>query len=151
MKVGAIFLLALITPNLAKNFGSIWISGPNPFWNQKVYVVGSDWVQSHITMEDNGFTLHGGGKIYFASQPHDGFDSNMFWQANLDNKHFSYKIDVSNVGCHCNAAGYFVKMPGHKAGDGRDYYCDAQKANDMNCPEYDTFEGNKYTMAGKYL
>ena len=28
------------------------------------------------------------------------------------NKEFSYDVDVSNVGCHCNAAAYFIDMPG---------------------------------------
>ena len=27
-------------------------------------------------------------------------------------KEFSYSVDVSNVGCHCNAAAYFIDMPG---------------------------------------
>ena len=31
----------------------------------------------------------------------------------------------SSVGCHCNAAGYFIGMPGPNGGDGGDYYCDA--------------------------
>merc|ERR1712228_856437 len=62
-------------------------------------------------------------------------------------------IDVSQVGCHCNAAGYFIQMPGHggdqnpNPGGGGDYYCDANQGNDIYCPEYDTYEGNKYTMA----
>ena len=30
------------------------------------------------------------------------------------NKEFSYDVDVSNVGCHCNAAAYFIDMPGAK-------------------------------------
>jgi len=29
---------------------------------------------------------------------------------------------------------------------GGDYYCDANFVNNNFCPEYDTFEGNKYTM-----
>merc|ERR1712058_163544 len=29
-----------------------------------------------------------------------------------------------------------------------DYYCDANFGNNIWCPEYDTYEGNKYTMAG---
>ena len=57
-------------------------------------------------------------------------------------------IDVSNVGCHCNSAAYFIKMPGNNPGDGGDYYCDANLGNNIWCPEYDTWEGNKYTMAG---
>ena len=146
MKVGAIFLLVayLVTPNLAKNFGAVSFEGAD----SQVYVVGPDWTGDFLTMEADGFTLHGGGRIYFASQPNDGWDSNMFWQTPLDNKHFSYKIDVSNVGCHCNSAAYFIKMPGNNPGDGGDYYCDANFGNNIWCPEYDTWEGNKYTMAG---
>merc|ERR1711892_355311 len=60
---------------------------------------------------------------------------------------FSYSVDVSNVGCSCNAAAYFINMPGNNAGDG-DYYCDANFGNNIWCPEYDTSEGNKYTIAG---
>ena len=90
MKVGAIFLLAfnLITPNLAKNYGSIPFEGAD----SQVYVVGPDWTGDFLTIDDEGFTLHGGGRIYFASQPNDGWDPNMYWQTPLDNKHFSYKI-----------------------------------------------------------
>jgi len=146
-KVGvvAVFILTLnlITPNLAKNYGSIPFEGAD----SQVYVVGPDWTGDFLTIDDEGFTLHGGGRIYFASQPNDGWDSNMYWQTPLDNKHFSYKIDVSNVGCHCNSAAYFIKMPGNNPGDGGDYYCDANLGNNIWCPEYDTWEGNKYTMA----
>ena len=68
---------------------------------------------------------------------------------NLNHKY----IDVSKVGCHCNAAGYFIQMPGYGSdqnpnpGEGGDYYCDANLGNNIWCPEYDTWEGNKYTMA----
>ena len=46
------------------------------------------------------------------------------------NKRFIYSIDVSNVDCHCNAAAYFIAMPGNNAGAG-DYYCDANFGNDL--------------------
>merc|ERR1712234_74969 len=58
-----------------------------------------------------------------------------------------YTLDLSNVGCHCNAAAYFIQMPGDHGGDGGDYYCDANNGNGIWCPEYDTMEGNKYTIA----
>ena len=64
----------------------------------------------------------------------------------LANKHFAYTLDLSNVPCHCNAAAYFVDMPGNNAGDG-DYYCDANHGNNIWCPEYDVMEGNKHTIA----
>ena len=44
-------------------------------------------------------------------------------------------------------------MPGYGSdqnpnpGEGGDYYCDANLGNNIWCPEYDTWEGNKYTMA----
>ena len=31
-------------------------------------------------------------------------------------------------------------------GQGGDYYCDANHVNNVWCPEYDTWEGNRYTM-----
>ena len=46
------------------------------------------------------------------------------------NKRFIYSIDVSNVDCHCNAAAYFIDMPGNNAGAG-DYYCDANFGNHL--------------------
>ena len=46
-------------------------------------------------------------------------------QADLMGKEFSYTVDLSGVGCHCNANGYFVGMPAPSAGDLGDFYCDA--------------------------
>ena len=37
-------------------------------------------------------------------------------QAPLLGNHIAYTVDVSNVGCHCNSAFYFVQMPGYDAG-----------------------------------
>ena len=53
-----------------------------------------------------------------------------------------------SVGCHCNAAGYFIGMPGPGGGEGGDYYCDANFVGGQWCPEYDTLESNKHTIAG---
>ena len=36
---------------------------------------------------------------------------------------------------------------GNNPGAG-DWYCDANFGNNIWCPEYDTFEGNKHTLAG---
>ena len=65
-------------------------------------------------------------------------------------QHFSYMIDVSNVGCHCNSAAYFIDMPANQPGPGGDYYCDANHGNELWCPEYDTWEGNRHTVAGSF-
>ena len=48
-------------------------------------------------------------------------------------KRLSYDLDLSNSGCSCNAALYWVSMPGYGAdgtlapGDMGNYYCDANK------------------------
>merc|ERR1712142_1091465 len=75
-------------------------------------------------------------------------NSSSFWQTNLLDNNFAYTVDLSNVSCGCNAAAYFVDMPGTWAGNSGDYYCDANygAGNNMWCPEYDVMESNKYTM-----
>ena len=102
-------------------------------------------------MHDNGFTLTGGSSVKF-SNGGDIRSPNIYWQTPLLGNRFSYEIDVSNVQCHCNAAGYFSQLPGYNSaqepqpGPSGDYYCDANYVNNNFCPEYDTYEGNKYTM-----
>ena len=102
---------------------------------------------------DNGFRLHGGGGVYLAESTADiGTDPFMYWQTNLADNVWSYDIDVSNVGCKCNAAMYWVNMPGYENGSPYPaewglYYCDANFVNGNWCPEYDTFEGNDQTMS----
>ena len=64
---------------------------------------------------DNGFTLNGEGGVYLATNAGDiGSDPFMYWQTNLADNVWSYDVDVSNVGCKCNAAMYWVNMPGKK-------------------------------------
>merc|ERR1711920_601888 len=67
----------------------------------------------------------------------------------------SYDIDLSKVGCNCNAALFFVSMPGFNNDgtvakgniDALPYYCDASDVGGVNCWEHDTIEGNMHTMA----
>merc|ERR1712126_175335 len=100
-----------------------------------------DW--ANVQVGGNGFTLYGNSRMYFASRPTDGFDADAYWQIPLMDKEFSYSVNVANVGCHCNAAAYFIDMPGNNPGAG-DWYCDANFGNNIWCPEYDTFEANKH-------
>jgi len=134
---------------VAKNFGSIKVATDNG--EKTVYVVGT-W--GNVRVHDNGFTMDGGARVYLAEKATDNFDDpNMFWEVPLIGNHFSYDMDISRVDCHLNAAAYFVNMPAHNSshqpdkGKGGDWYCDANDGNNFWCPEYDTFEGNKYTMA----
>merc|ERR1712179_621401 len=134
----------LVAAASARNFGPVNIDGVG----QK-YLLAPDWSAGNIQMNgDSGFTLNGGGRVYLGNSPNDGWDPNNYWQTPLNEMHFSYTLDLSNVGCHCNAAGYFIGMPGPGGGEGGDYYCDANFVGGQWCPEYDTLESNKHTIAG---
>ena len=67
-------------------------------------------------------------------------------------KSLTYDIDLNDVGCSCNAALYFVAMPGIAPGGQPapggmgNYYCDANKVGDVWCWEMDTIEANRHTM-----
>jgi len=140
LRISILALFSLFVGSLGVNRGSIQVDGYGEVW-----VISPDW--ANVQVNGNGFTLNGNSRMYFASRPTDGFDADAYWQIPLMNKEFSYDVDVSNVGCHCNAAAYFIDMPGNNPGAG-DWYCDANFGNNIWCPEYDTYEGNKHTLAG---
>merc|ERR1711992_219859 len=133
LRISILTLFSLFVGSLGVNRGSIQVDGYGEVW-----VISPDW--ANVQVQGNGFTLYGNSRMYFASRPTDGFDADAYWQIPLMNKEFSYDVDVSNVGCHCNAAAYFIDMPGNNPGAG-DWYCDANFGNNIWCPEYDTFEG----------
>ncbi|KAL1495881.1 hypothetical protein AB1Y20_014525 [Prymnesium parvum] len=63
-----------------------------------------------------------------------------------------YTIDLSAVGCSCNAALYWVSMPGvgpagapARGGLGN-FYCDANEVGGVWCWEMDTIEANRHAM-----
>lgn len=66
---------------------------------------------------------------------------------NVLGKTLSFTVDLSSAGCGCNAAFYFVQMPGFSSsgaivpGPNYDGYCDAQ-GYPSYCPETDIFEAN---------
>merc|ERR1712014_351505 len=66
---------------------------------------------------------------------------------NLIGRTLSYRVDMSDVGCACNAAFYFVTMPAAERTQCNDYYCDANAVCGSNCAEFDLQEGNTHTWA----
>merc|ERR1711962_1180951 len=106
----------------------------------EVFIMAPDWAAGAISIQNNGFTMRGNSRLYFGNRCENGWAPDAYAQIPLNNKHFAYTLDLSNVPCHCNAAAYFVKMPGNNPGDG-DYYCDANLGNNIWCPEYDVMEG----------
>merc|ERR1712115_303456 len=131
-------LSILAAPAMSKNMGSINVKDYG-----EVFVCAPDWAAGQIEMHDNGFTMRGDSRLYFCNRAVDGWDANAYWQTPLMDKHFAYTLDLSNVGCHCNAAAYFIQMPGDHGGDGGDYYCDQGGCqvnafnvdSNMMCPE----------------
>merc|ERR1712027_126351 len=102
-------LCLLAAPAMSKNLGSINVKDFG-----EVFVCAPDWAAGAIQMHDNGFTMNGNSRLYFCNRAVDGWDPNAYWQTPLNNKHFAYTLDLSNVGCHCNAAAYFINMQGNK-------------------------------------
>ena len=87
-----LIITALAGITTAKNFGSINVDGAGT-----VYVIGPDWAAGNVAVHDNGFTLNGGGRIYFAKDPVDNFNADSYWQTPLLGKHFSYEISKLNM------------------------------------------------------
>merc|ERR1719516_799099 len=135
-----------VAPNVTLSaLGTVNIKGVG----DKYVVTGSP---GNVDMVGNGFRLHGGGGVYLSDKDAPiGSNPFMYWQTNLADQVWSYDVDVSNVACKCNAAMYWVNMPGYENGNPYPaewgiYYCDANYVNGNWCPEYDTFEGNTETM-----
>ena len=70
------------------------------------------------------------------------------YRPNLLGGSVEWDIDLSNVGCGCNAAIYMVLMPGKNTngvpnpGEWGNYYCDANDVGGQWCPEMDMMEAN---------
>merc|ERR1711936_1315531 len=94
MKVVATVLCLLAAPAMSKNLGSINVKDFG-----EVFVCAPDWAAGAIQMHDNGFTMNGNSRLYFCNRAVDGWDPNAYWQTPLNNKHFAYTLDLSNVGC----------------------------------------------------
>lgn len=100
-------------------------------------------------------TLKWGGEVrgFLAEHKTDEMPVSNYYNFTLLNKEISYDIDLSSVGCSCNAALFFVTMPGYSQdgsvaqGDENPFYCDANKIGGVWCWEHDTIEGNMHTMA----
>ena len=91
-----------------------------------------------------------GTRLWIAHKESLAVDSYARFQ--LLGKRVSYTIDLSEVGCSCNAALYWVSMPGYSPdgmpapGNFGNYYCDANKVGGVWCWEMDTIEANMHTM-----
>jgi len=110
-----------------------------------VNVSGRSLTLQHGNVSDQGT------RIWVAKDGSMAPDS--YAQFPLLGKTLTYTIDLADVGCSCNAALYWVSMPGYGANgqpapsEKGNFYCDANKVWGTWCWEMDTFEGNQHTMA----
>merc|ERR1712168_701208 len=117
--VPLIVAFLLVDRTGAEVIGSINVEGVGTIYVWKSF--------GDIQIEDNGFRIRGDSRGYFLSKdPGTSLTPDAFWQTNLFDQHFVYDLNLSGIGCHCNAAGYFIKMPSpYGPGESNDYYCDA--------------------------
>ena len=96
------------------------------------------------------FAIGFNGRAYFSNT--EMFNKSEFYTPNLLGGSMEYDVDLSQVGCNCNAAFYMIGMPAKNSdgsfrqgtgdwGDGM-YYCDANEIGGAFCPEFDIMEAN---------
>lgn len=93
------------------------------------------------------------GRGYISETPELDESNPQYFTPNLLGGSIEYDVDLSHHECGCIAAFYLVSMPG-KHEDGSIWmdtdgwgYCDANKVDGNNCPEFDIMEANKYAWA----
>lgn len=157
-------LLSLAVSARGVSFGELYIDGTVVPGGTTLHAVGAAWQQQFINISDEGrqLTLTGGGALQLAATATAGVDDpSGFYQWMVLDHALSYTVDLSNVGCSCNAALYLVSMPGFNASSGSvpdprsAYYCGANAGKpSINtsatagrgnyCPEMDIIEANSF-------
>lgn len=148
-------LLALLNMNAATavHQGALQIEEDGVPIDLHVVSLAEDGEMIHTHGREMKLRWGGETRAFLAEKRRDDMPVNNYFNFTLLNKELSYDIDLSAVGCSCNAALFFVSMPGHHPngsiahGDMNPYYCDANEIGGVWCWEHDTIEGNKHTMA----
>jgi len=105
------------------------------------------------SVNGSSIMLQHNSQVQIANTSASSYSPNIFQQYKLKGKTVTFTVDLSQVECSCNAAAYFVTMPGigsngqYNPGKGGDYYCDANDVNGEWCWELDVMEANKYVTA----
>lgn len=98
-----------------------------------------------LTLEHNaGFSI--------LSECVDSWTPESFNRLAFAGKTFSFRVDLSRVGCACNLALYLIATPGldefgvPNPGQDGDFYCDANEVGGQWCPEVDIMEANTHAF-----
>jgi len=146
-------VICCLAPALAIHQGALQIEQDGEMLD--LHVVALAEKGSMFSTDGRALTMKWGGELrgFLAERETDDMPVDNYFNFTLLNKEISYDIDLSSVGCSCNAALFFVTMPGYSAngsvahGDWNPYYCDANEIGGVWCWEHDTIEGNMYNMA----
>eukprot|EP00729_Bicosta_minor_P026683 gene26683-11267_t len=152
----------------AADFGRILVKGDGlPANPGSLHAVGDEWQRRFVSISGDGakLQLNGGGAMQLASTATAGpGEPYGYFNWNLLGNDLSYTVDLSDVGCSCNAALYFVSMPGYNKSSTSinpdpksNYYCGANAGKPSTntsaeggrgnyCPELDVLEANKFAV-----
>lgn len=98
--------------------------------------------------EGRVITAKVGARAYFGEKcDQNVFVNDEYTALNLLGKTIRYSVDLSGVGCGCNAAVYLTSMRQNpdKSLCG-DYYCDAASVCGVSCAEIDLSEANQFSF-----
>jgi len=121
--------------------------------NTTSYIIQSGGtLNGSMTTSGNTLTIPHNLRAYLANQCATDFSEGVFKSYNFLDRSIQFTLDLSQVGCACNAAVYLVSMPGYKSNQQPDpstcgdYYCDANTVCGVYCPEMDLVECNQYAL-----
>lgn len=141
-------IIAAAVAAAAALLGSVGVHGQECTTDQRLTITEDGeqtivWVKSAgknnrgITVTGGNLTMEHGPRAYLVSDCSTSVTPATFkkllWN---DSKTLSYTVDLSQVGCACNAALYMVAMPYSDKDTCGDYYCDANFKG-CHCPEMD--------------
>merc|ERR1719468_793878 len=116
-----------------------------------VEVVATKWnvkgdPASKVDVEGNKIMANMKGRSYFADTCMAGkYNHTDYVALPLLGRVMTFTVDLSNVGCGCNAAFYLTNLhQNSELSDCEDYYCDANSVCGVPCPEIDIMESNYY-------
>lgn len=130
--------------------GPIVIKQDGEILNLHVAATDSNLVTS--SGDGSSITMRWGGEVraFVIETRMADMSASNYHNFTLLGRELSYDIDLSKVGCSCNAALFFVSSVGYgkngsaARGDNAPYYCDANNIGGVWCWEMDSVESNKW-------
>lgn len=135
---------ACVSPIVAGQV-NIVVDGEVQTWS----VISKDLAGVPVSSNNNNITVKHNTRAYIVPGCPLAFKPDTFaTRLPLLGRVLNYTVDLSTVGCACNAAFYSVFMPAYDSNNQPDatncgdYYCDANKVCGVYCPEMDIMEAN---------